>query len=94
MADPLQVRGIPANLKSYVCIEVFEGSPVLYVSRPEGDWCFLCGCEHPDSAEAFRVVGIAHPVTSDPTLEEILDLGMNEEAERPRVGDGWVRSTI
>jgi len=39
--------GIPPSLKSYVCVDVLDGSPVLYVTRPDGDWCLLCGGEHP-----------------------------------------------
>ena len=93
MADPLASRGIPANLKAYVCVEVFERArPVLYVTRPEGDWCFLCGEEHPDDAAAYRVVGIGHPLSEDPTLANVLDLGENEEAERSIVGGQWTRS--
>lgn len=89
----LAERGIPPNLKSYVCVEVFEGQrPVLYVTRSDGDWCFLCGEEHPDDASAYRVVGIGHPVGSDPTLFEVLDLGVGEEAERDSVGAAWSRS--
>ena len=54
-AQGLAERGIPPNLKSYVCIEVFEGQrPVLYVTRSDGDWCFLCGEEHPDDAAVSR----------------------------------------
>ena len=92
-AQGLAERGIPPNLKSYVCIEVFEGQrPILYVTRSDGDWCFLCGEEHPNDASAYRVVGIGHPVGSDPTLVEILDLGVDEEAERVSVEAAWIRS--
>ena len=92
-AQGLAERGIPPNLKSYVCVEVFDCQrPVLYVTRPDGDWCFLCGEEHPHDASAYRVVGIGHPIGSDPTLVEILDLGVDEEAERASVGAAWSRS--
>ena len=95
MADPLAERGIPSNLKSYVCIEVFNGErPVLLVSREDGDWCFLCGDGHPDDAAFYRVVGIGRPIGDDPTLVEVLDLGSDEEAERVEVGAAWTRSSL
>lgn len=88
-------RRISPHLKSYVCIEVFNHErPVLYVTRPDGDWCFLCGEEHPDDASSYRVVGIGHTIELDPTLTDVLDLGENEEAERERVGGAWTRTRI
>lgn len=81
--------------KCYVCMHVFGGSrPVLLVSRPEGDWCLLCGSEHPDTAESYRVVGIEHLLEDDPTLHEVMDLAADEEAERGQVNGEWQRSTI
>jgi hypothetical protein len=65
---------------------------VLYVTRPEGDWCLLCGEEHPDDSEAFRVVAIHHLLERDPSLGATMDLGMNEEAERAELGSPWIRS--
>jgi hypothetical protein len=79
--------------KAYVCIHVFEGTqPVLYVTRPEGDWCALCGKSHPDDANYYRVVGLGHVIEQDPTVAEVLDLAANEEAERQAVGGPWARS--
>ncbi|MEQ6901903.1 hypothetical protein [Nocardioides sp. YIM 152588] len=95
MNDRFAEHGVERNLKAYVCIEVFTGErPVLYVARPEGDWCFLCGGEHPDDASAYRVVGIAHPVEADPSLSDLLDLRPNEEAERVTATGSWVRSSF
>ena len=95
VTDALASKGIPPNLKAYVCTEVFNAErPILYVTRPDGDWCFLCGEEHPQDASAYRVVGINHPVSGDPTLEDVLDLGVNEEAERSAVGGQWTRSAF
>lgn len=94
IARSLAKQGIAMNLKSYVCIEVFERElPVLYVARPDGEWCFLCGGGHSNEASAYRLVGIDHPITGDPTLLEVLDLDVDEEAERPAVGAAWNRST-
>lgn len=95
MTDPLAARGIPANLKSYVCIEVFNRErPVLLVSRQGGDWCFLCGAGHPDDAGFYRVVGIGHPIGDDPTLADVLDLDVEEEAERAVMGGSWSRTRL
>ena len=93
--DVLAARGIPSNLKAYVCLEVFNAErPVLLVTRPDGDWCFLCGGDHPDEAASYRVVGIGHALASDPTLGEVLDLDVEQEAERAGRAEPWVRSTI
>ena len=64
-------REIAHETKSYVCIHVFDRSrPVLYVTRPDGDWCALCGDDHPDDANSYRVVGIGHVIDFDPTVAE------------------------
>lgn len=81
--------------KSYVCVHVFEDrSPVLYVTRPEGDWCFLCDLVHADESASFRVVALHHLIERDESLLEVLDLGVNEEAERSQVGGAWTRSSF
>lgn len=65
---------IPGNLKSCICIHVFEGSgPVRLISRGDGDWCFLCGADHDDDASSYRVVGIGHVLENDPSLRSELD---------------------
>ena len=81
--------------KAYVCIHVFENtSQVLLVSRPEGDWCFLCGGGHDNDASAYRVVGIGHILNRDPSLSGLVDLAPNWEAEREGVDKDWVRTRI
>jgi hypothetical protein len=83
------------DFKSYVCIHVFDGArPVLYVTRPDGDWCFLCGADHPDAASSYRVVGMSHLVEGDPSLSEVLDLDPDQEAERQAVGSTWTRASF
>ena len=83
-----------AHEKSYVCTHVYtDERPVLYVTRPDGDWCFLCGGDdHADDASSFRVVGLGHIVKRDPSLANVLDLAPNEEAERTAVTEGWSRT--
>jgi hypothetical protein len=81
--------------KAYVCIHVFERErPVLLVTRPEGDWCFLCGEEHDEDASAYRVVGIGHVLEHDATLSEVLDLPPNWDAERSAPGAPWAERPI
>lgn len=86
-------EGIAPHQKAYVCLHVFEGQrDVLLVSRPDGDWCLLCGGDHPDDPSSYRVVGIGHFLDADQSLREVLDLDVDEEAERARVGGPWERS--
>ena len=84
---------IPYERKSYVCTHVFDRSrPVLLVTRPDGDFCALCGYEHPEDANPYRVVGFGHVLDDDSSVAEVLDPGPNQEAERAAVGEPWVRS--
>jgi hypothetical protein len=81
--------------KAYVCIHVFENTkPVLLVSRPDGDWCFLCDEEHPNDPSYYRVVGIGHVIEDHPELKFLLDLKPDEEAERKALGEKWIRTKI
>jgi hypothetical protein len=91
----MEGRWDPAT-KSYVCLHVFRRQrPVLLVSRPEGDWCFLCGeDDHADEAAEFRVVCMGDVVEPDPSLTHVLGLEAGEEAERPDGAGGWARSRI
>ena len=88
-------KEIDFHKKAYVCIHVFENvKPVLLVSREDGDWCFLCGEDHPNDASFYRVVGIGHVIEQDPELESLLDLKPNEEAERTAPGEVWIRTDL
>lgn len=85
-----------SHQKAYVCRHVLRGErDVLLVSRPEGDWCFLCGgADHTDDVDSFGVVGMDHLIDRDQTLRVVLDLAPDEEAERPRVGAQWLRARL
>jgi hypothetical protein len=79
---------------AYICSHVFENThPILLVSRDGGDWQCLCGGEH-DIHEIPYVVGLNHLIERDPTLAELMDLPINWEAERGRVGEKWLRTRI
>jgi hypothetical protein len=78
------------HLPAYVCSHVFSAErPILLVSHEGGDWQFLCGSTHP--GEQPIVVGIAHLVQRDPSLEDVADLAVDEDAERDSPGSSWVR---
>ena len=86
---------IDPHQKAYVCLHVFRGErPVLLVSRPDGDWCFLCGDAHENDASAYRVVGIGHVLDRDQELRQALDLPPDWDAERGAVGQPWERRPI
>lgn len=86
---------IEFHRKAYVCIHVFSHErPVLLVSRPEGEWCLLCGDEHDDDASAYRVVGIGHILEHDPSINAVLDLPPEWDAERSAEGQPWRRQPI
>jgi hypothetical protein len=79
--------------KAYVCSHVFDGaSPVMLVSRPDGDWCFLCGQLHDESGVEYKVVGIGHLLAEDKSLAELTDLPPDWEAERTEAGGNWIRT--
>lgn len=86
---------LPPHLKAYVCIHIYEGErPVLLVSRPDGDWCFLCGDGHDPAAQDFRVVGIEHVLARDPSLTSVPDLPPGWEAERTDPTAVWRRLPV
>lgn len=77
---------------AYVCSHVFDARrPVLLVSHEDGEWQLLCGGAH-DPDETPRVVGLQHLVERDPSLQELLDLPPDWEAERESTGSPWVRT--
>ena len=81
--------------KAYICVHVFEKTrAVLLVTRPDGDWCFLCGEEHENEASAYMIVGVGHLMEHDATLSEVLDLREDWDAERTRPGGPWTRKPI
>ena len=78
----------------FVCSHVFKSeSPVLFVSRADGDWQLLCGGMH-DENEVPQVVGLNHLLDHDPSLHAILDLPSGWEAVRPTQGSVWGRHPI
>jgi hypothetical protein len=89
------MNGLRYHQKAYVCTHVLERSrPVLLVSRPDGDWCLLCG-EYDHGDEDYHVVGIGHIIEDDPSIEEaVADLQPEWDAERSSVHAPWIRTPI
>ena len=89
-------RFVAASLKTYVCTHVFdEAMPVLLVVHDkDGDWSFVCGGHHEDSAKAYRVVGVGHLTSRDSSLDQCADLPIGFEAERSAVSQQWIRTKI
>jgi hypothetical protein len=84
---------VDGHQKAYVCVHVFdETRPVLLVSRAGGDWSFLCGDMHADESSSYRVVGIGHVLDHDPSIQSVLDLPPEWEAERATPSDDWIRT--
>lgn len=82
-----------AEIAAFICRHIFaESRPVLLVSHADGDWQFLCGDGH-DVGELPHVVGLNHLLDRDPSLEELVDLPVNWEAERTEVGAPWHRKS-
>lgn len=77
---------------AFVCSHVFDATrPVLLVSREDGEWQLLCGGAH-DHDETPRVVGLNHVIDRDPSLQGLLDLPSDWDAERESVESPWVRT--
>ena len=85
---------VPYNTAAFVCSHIFGATrPILYVCRAGGDWQFLCGEPHAE-AELPEVVGVGHLVDRDSSLEEVLDLPPDWEAERDAQLSVWRRKRI
>jgi hypothetical protein len=79
------------EVAAFVCSHVSEKrSPILLVSRAQGDWQLLCGGAHEES-ELPRVIGLKHMVDEDPSLRVVLDLPVQWEAERSSPASLWER---
>ena len=82
------------EIAAFVCSHVFnKTAPVLLVSKEGGDWQFVCGAIH-NPGDNPRVVGLNHLTDDDPSLNEILDLPDDWEAEREAPTSPWRKSKI
>jgi hypothetical protein len=97
--DPPWTFPVPPDHRAFSCTHVVdEGAAVLWAARQADeqrgeDWSIHCGAEGHDTRE-MRVVHLAHLVRSAPSLREVADLGLDEEALREDVDSIWVTTPI
>jgi hypothetical protein len=92
-------NAFPVGLYSLVsvCSVVSDGADVLFVARhDDGTWSFLCGGKHEEdglaaSGDHAHTYCIRDLLKVDETLNEVADLGLNEEAFRDERGGAWTR---
>jgi hypothetical protein len=77
----------------FCCGHVFRRERrVQLVGRPDADWQFMCGgLDHSDPNEPYHV-SVGALLQFDPTLDELADLPVDWEAERPDIGSPWIRT--
>ncbi len=73
----------------FLCSHIFENTrPILYVSKSDGDWQFLCG-QDDHEGEIPRVVGANHIFERDKSLSELENLLDDYEANRDDIYSEW-----
>lgn len=83
------------HLLAYVCERALNGSPVLLVSREDGEWCFLCEDRvHDREDDEAHAVGLNHMFEMDPSLGSLTTMVDDEVAYRPSVESAWCRSIV
>lgn len=96
--DPEWLFPVPADTMAFSCVHVVEqGLSPRWAARETDatrgeDWTVHCGEVH-DTAE-MRMTHLAHLVRSAPSLREVADLGLDEEAVRDGVDEPWVRARL
>jgi len=85
----------PRNLVAYICTHVFENTrPILLIAHEsDGDWQFMCGGTDHGAGEG-HVVGVAHLMDRDPSINECANLPNGFEAERSATDQAWIRRGI
>jgi len=84
------------NLRVLLCSHIFNRErDINLISRPDGDWCFLCGeDDHAESSDEYKVVGFKHVLEDYPIVSKFLDLPKNWEAEKSPLTGIWTRMPI
>jgi hypothetical protein len=96
-ADPAWVFPVPPDHVAVGCACIVEeGAPVRFVAReldPLGCefWLALCGEEHADISAVARPYHFAHLVRRAPSLGEVADLALHQQAERETCWAPWFR---
>jgi hypothetical protein len=98
--DPDWVLPAPADKMVFSCVHLVEGATVALVTRERDetrgeDWQVLCDEQHADlPREAIRLVHLSHLVRAAPSLRELADLNIDQQAARRHPWDPWKRSSI
>ena len=82
--------------KCYACTHVIDAQrPVLYVCREAEDWMFACGGDdHAQSTDDWKVLHAGHLLSQDDTLRHVMDLDVDQQAERSATDEPWERGAI
>ena len=92
--DPVWEFPVPPDRLAFTCKHVMEEDhAVLWAAREADDkrgedWVIHCGAADHDP-EQILVVHLAHLVRSAPSLRQLADLALNDEATRPDVDSAW-----
>lgn len=97
--DPTWTFPVPADGRALSCTHVIdEGAAVLWAARETDEedgevWSVHCGAIG-HKTEDIRAVHLAHLVRSAPSLRQISDLGLDEEALRVDADSPWKRARL
>jgi hypothetical protein len=97
--DPTWDFPVPPDHKAFSCTHVVDdGEAVLWAARESDatrgeDWSIHCGALGHETEE-MRIVHLAHLVRSAPSLRELSNLGLDEEALRPDPDSAWATGPL
>jgi hypothetical protein len=97
--DPAWDFPVPPDHKAFSCTHVVDdGEAVLWAARESDatrgeDWSIHCGALGHET-EDMRIVHLAHLVRSAPSLRELGNLGLDEEALRADPDSPWTTAPL
>ena len=97
--DPDWTFPVPPDQGVFSCTHVVDdGEAVLWAARESDDargedWSIHCGAGGHETDD-MRIVHLAHLVRSAPSLREISNLGLDEEALRADPDSTWTRTPL
>lgn len=98
-ADPAWHFPVAPDHRAFSCTHVVDdGEAVLWAARESDvtrgeDWSIHCGAEGHETDD-MRVVHLAHLVRSAPSLRELSNLGVDEEALRADPDSPWATAAL
>lgn len=90
---------VPPDRLTFSCTHVVDaGEAVLWAAREADhergeDWSVHCGADEHDTAD-MRLVHLAHLVRAAPSLRELSELRVGEQASRADVDSRWVKDRL